>query len=106
MTLQSVKGLWTGIQRGLYKNGNLNLDPKCMANTIPDDIEYLTTFFDEQDQTDFNAIVKFVTTAGSLVNNNLNFCGATDFYSYVSNFCSTNACDPTTLIQNATGKLF
>ena len=105
MTLQEVKGLWTGFNRGIYKNTQFTLDSRCMANTLPSDIEYLENFF-AQGTMDFDGLFKFVTTAGTLFNNNVNFCGTSEVYKYIANYCAANTCDPTTLIQNATGKLF
>ena len=53
-------------------------------------------------------IVKFVTTASRILNDNLNYCGYTEAIEKVEAFCqkSTTLCTPQKLFQNVSSNIF
>ena len=71
--LKGVKGVWTGFERGLYRDSRMTINARCINDKLASDVFFMLNFIEGKES--LLEIFKFVTTGAKIFNDNMNYCG-------------------------------
>ena len=92
--IEGMRGFWTGFARSFYFDRKKEVSSRCFSNNLASELFFVVNFMEGKES--LMQIVKFVTTASRILNDNLNYCGYTEAIEKVEAFCqkSTTLCTP------------
>ena len=87
-----MRGFWTGILSGFYRDSHRNLTSRCLNDVLITDITFILKVLIDKNSRSITNLLKSMVRLARTMNNNMFYCGVSEAVEDIQYYCTFFAC--------------